>query len=278
MSKRNSNQNNTNTNETPKGKLKDWKKIKPIFNFLKPYKTTLFIGFVFLLLSTFTSLLVPILSGKFLDVATGKKDALFTSITQVSILFGLVLITQAILSFFRILLFAKVSENAMADVRKALYSKILTLPIGFFEQRRVGELNSRISSDVSQLQDTLSFSVAEFIRQILTILIGTIYLFIQSTQLTLFMVATFPVLIIVAIVFGKSIRKMSKQTQDELANANIIVEETLQAIAMVKSFTNERFEVNRYRSSLDKVVAVALHGANFRGAFISFISCENIHL
>src|SRR5258708_31054312 len=84
------------------------------------------------------------------------------------------------------------------------------------------------------------------------------------------MLLTFPVLVLTALFFGKFIRKLSKKTQDQLAGANVIVEETLQSIAVVKSFTNELFEVLRYRKSLTEVVNTAIRAARFRGLFISF--------
>lgn len=261
--------NNTTTINT-KNK-KSWTQLKPIFAFVMPYKWKMIIGMVFLSFSIFTSLIIPVLSGKFLDVAIGKTDAIFGSIAQVGFWFAVVLIIQAFFSFFRIFLFSQVSEKAMADIQTALYAKILTLPFTFFEQRRVGELTSRLNADVSQLQNTLSFNLAEFIRQILTIIVGTTYLFIQSTQLTIFMVMIFPVLIILAIIFGKYIRKMAKKTQDELASANVIVEETFQSIQVVKSFTNEKWETNRYQTRLNNVVSQALKVAVFRGFFTSFV-------
>jgi ABC-type multidrug transport system fused ATPase/permease subunit len=85
------------------------------------------------------------------------------------------------------------------------------------------------------------------------------------------MLSTFPFLVVAAIVFGKFIRKNSKKVQDELAQTNIIVEETLQSVNVVKAFTNERLEVNRYDTSIQRVVDYALKAATFRGGFISFI-------
>ncbi len=250
---------------------KDWQKIKKIFSFAYPYRLYLIIGMFFLVVSTITSLTIPILSGKFLDVATGKQTILFKNIADVAVIFAVVLTVQAFLSFFRIYLFSQASERAMSDIRLAVYNKILHLPITFFEQKRVGDLNSRLTSDVSQLQDALSFNMAEFFRQIMTILIGTTYLFVQSTRLTLVMICTFPVLMIVAIFFGKYIRKLAKKSQDSLAEANIIVEETFQAIHTVKSFANESLEIGRYQKSLNVVTQSAVKVATYRGFFVSFV-------
>lgn len=239
-----------------------------IFRFVVPYKWTFIIGMAFLLLSNLTTLSFPLLIGEMTKVIEGKSTY---KINEVTLFFFAVLIVQAVLSFFRIYTFAQVSEKAMRDVRQTLYAKIITLPIFHFEKRRVGELMSRITSDITQLQDVLSITLAEFFRQVFTLVGGVALITYISWKLTLFMLATFPVLVISAIVFGKFIRKISKKAQDELANTNIIVEETLTSIQAVKAFTNEKYEVDRYTNSLNKVVGEALKAATLRGGFVSFV-------
>ncbi|WP_375444120.1 ABC transporter ATP-binding protein [uncultured Fibrella sp.] len=239
-----------------------------LFSFVKPYRMQYVVGFVFLLLSTATTLSFSLIIREVTNVLDGKSG--FT-LNQIILFFIIVLIGQAVFSFFRIYFFAQVSERSMADIRRAVYNRMVTLPIPFFEQRRVGELTSRLSSDVSQLQDVLSLTLAEFFRQIATLLFGTVAILYLSWKLTLFMLATFPLLIVAAMFFGRFIRKMSKQAQDELANASVIVEETLQAINVVKAFTNERYEAQRYGSALSRVVGIALRSAKYRGAFVSFV-------
>lgn len=239
-----------------------------IFRFVKPYRTYFALGFLFLILSTATTLSFGKLIGEITSVIEGKSPY---SLNQVVSFFVIILVVQAVFSFFRIYFFAQVSERSMADVRRTVYGKIITLPVYFFEQRRVGELTSRISSDVTQLQDVLSITLAEFFRQIATLTVGTAIIFYLSWKLTFFMLATFPVMIIAAIFFGNFIRKLSKKAQDELANANVVVEETLQSVNVVKAFTNERLEIKRYASALQKVVNNSLRAAQFRGIFVSFI-------
>ena len=239
-----------------------------IYKFILPYKWTFIAGMFFLFFSNLTTLSFPLLIGEMTKVMEGKSQ--FT-INQVTIFFFSILVIQAVLSFFRIYTFAQVSEKAMKDVRQHLYTKIITLPIFQFEKRRVGEMMSRITSDITQLQDVLSITLAEFFRQIFTLIGGIALITYISWKLTLFMLATFPVLVIAALVFGRYIRKVSKKSQDELASTNIIVEETFQSIQAVKSFTNEKWEVNRYTQSLNLVVEQALKAATFRGGFVSFI-------
>ncbi|MEM6630850.1 MAG: ABC transporter transmembrane domain-containing protein [Bacteroidota bacterium] len=194
-----------------------------------------------------------------------------SDINQVALALVVVLALQGLFSFLRIYLFAQVSERGMADIRSSLYQKIITLPMEFFEQKRVGELTSRISSDVTQLQDMLSYTLAEFLRQILTLLIGIVLISWVSSKLTLFMLASFPLLVIAAMIFGRFIRKLSKKAQDELATSNTLVEESFQAIRVVKAFTNEWKESIAYRKSLKAVVKTALKAATYRGFFVSFI-------
>ncbi|MFD1142506.1 ABC transporter ATP-binding protein [Larkinella insperata] len=240
-----------------------------LFRFIKPYRGYFIVGLVFLLLSSATTLVFPKLLGDILKVVENNLAA--GSLNQLTLLLFGLLVVQSAFSFARVYLFAQVSERAMADVRRAVYKKIITLPVFFFEQRRVGELTSRISSDVTQLQDVLSTTLAEFLRQIITLFAGVVLISFTSLKLTGFMLATVPVVILAAIFFGKFIRKLSRKAQDELAQANVVVEETLQSVNVVKAFTNEPYEVRRYSTALDKVVQNSLRVANFRGGFVSFI-------
>ncbi|UTA68363.1 ABC transporter ATP-binding protein [Emticicia sp. 21SJ11W-3] len=274
-----------------------FRKALKVFRFTLPYKWTFAIGFIFLVLSQLTSMSIPLLMGQMVGAIVSPEKAAsipnsnpignasilgdklqnvfhaapeFT-LNEVTFLFVVLLILQAGFSFLRVYTFTRVSEQSMRDLRKELYAKIITLPVTFFEKSRVGELMSRITSDVTQLQDVLSTTLAELFRQIFTLVGGVLLITLISGKLTLFMLSTFPFLVVAAIIFGRFIRKNSKIVQDELAKTNIIVEETLQSVNVVKAFTNERLEVARYTSSIQKVVEYALKAATFRGGFISFI-------
>lgn len=248
-----------------------FRKFIQIFSYTRPYQVYFWIGTIFLVISTLTTLTFPTLSGKIADVASGEKDWILKSVNQVALVFFGILLLQSMASFFRVYLFANVTERTMADLRSGLYNKIITLPISFFEKNRVGDLISRINTDISQLESMLSFGLAELFRQIAVLLIGVSILLFRYTELALVMLATFPVMIIVAILFGRFIRKLSKKAQEELAQANTIVEETFQAIQVVKVFTNEFLEQKRYRGKIDSLVKIALKTSVFRGFFVSFL-------
>jgi ABC transporter fused permease/ATP-binding protein len=245
-------------------------KLGGIFRYLMPYRLAFFSGLVFLLFSALTLLSFPFVAGKLIDIAQGGSWIVDDVNSIAWMLIG-ILAVQSIFSFFRVWLFALVSEQSMRDIRKDLYSRLVRLPMSFFDKRRTGELLSRITSDVSQLQETFSTTLAELFRQVITLVAGVGFLLYNTPKLTLFMLGSFPVLVLIAMVFGRFIRTLSKKTQDELAAANVIVEETLQSISTVKSFVGEAYESARYGKSLNTVVGVALTAAKYRGAFISFI-------
>lgn len=247
------------------------KRLLGIFRFALPYKWLFAGGLIALGLSSFTLLSFPYFAGKLLDIATGKSGGTFNSLEEVAVVLVLILLVQGIFSFIRVYTFSVVSEKTLADLRAKLYAKMVWLPMKFFDRRRVGELTSRITSDVIALQETFTTTLAELLRQLITLIAGIVLIFFLAPRLTVFMLATLPVLVLLALVFGKFIRRLSRNTQDRLAAVNVIAEESLQGIAMVKAFTNEAVEILRYKKSLQEVVQVAIRSARYRGLFISFV-------
>lgn len=241
-----------------------------IFRFIRPYRWSFILGMVLLGASSLVFMVFPGAAGEMANVASGKPKFNFT-LQEYGLFFLILLIVQGVFSYFRTVLFAIVSEKGMADVRKELYRKLITQDITFFEKRRIGELTSRITTDVEQLQNAFSITLAEFIRQIVILVSGVAIIAWLTPRLSLIMLLTFPVVVVVALVFGRYIRQMARKRQDELANTNIVVEETLQSFSVVKAFTNELFELMRYATSVDKVVSISLRFARTRGLFFIFI-------
>jgi ABC-type multidrug transport system fused ATPase/permease subunit len=193
------------------------------------------------------------------------------NLTEVGWLILIVLTVQAALSFGRVVLFAKMTEDMMLAMRNDAFEAIVSMPMKFFDTRRVGDLNSRVSADITSIQDVFTTTLAELLRQLIIIVGGILALLYFSVTLTLLMLATLPVMIIAAILFGRFIRKLSKRTQDQVAESNTIVQETLTGIISVKSFANEAWEVVRYLNSIKDIRSLAMRGAIWRGAFASFI-------
>jgi ABC-type multidrug transport system fused ATPase/permease subunit len=268
---------NTTTEPTNKGekeKIKfdrmSWQKGKQILSFLSPYKWHFIFGLLFLAIGSSVFMVLPMAAGELINIVDGK-GRYGIGLTEVGFILIGVLVVQGISSYLRVWLFTQISEGGLAAIRKKLYEKLITQRIEYLEQHRIGELTSRSSGDVQQLQDTISITIAEFIRQIIVLVAGLTIIVFTAPRLTLLMLATFPVVIVIALVFGRYIRRLSKQRQDELAKTNVILEETLQAVTMVKAFGNEKFETSRYNKALDTVVAISMRFARIRGLFIVFI-------
>ncbi len=267
----------SNSEDSNTGKDRfNFRKSTKVFAYIKPYKWSFALGFFFLILSSLTAMLFPYFLGQLIGYEGNStselaEKALFTSVDSIIIALLVVFTSQAIFSFFRILLFTKVTENALMDMRRAAFSKLITAPLTFFNQNKVGELTSRIAADISQLQTTFTTTLAEFIRQVITILVGIAALVWLSPKLSLTMLSVIPVVAILGVVFGRYIRKLSKQTQDAAATSNSILEEALQGIQNVKAFTNELFEIGRFGKAAAEIRRLAVKGAIWRGLFVSFI-------
>jgi len=261
--------------ELPKAKLtrQTLKNVSKLLSYVRPYRGKFIAALFFLFLSSLVGLAFPSFLGGLIDAAQGKHTNKFlpATVQGIGLLALIVLFSQAFISFFRILWFVQIAERSLADIRRDTYFKLITLPMDFFANRRVGELNSRISADLSQIQDTLTTTLAEIIRQLVLLVGGITFLAIVSIKLTLSLLVVLPVLVVTAVLFGRFIRKISRQAQDKLAESNTIVEETLQGIANVKAFVNEAYESSRYGKNIREVANIAIRGAKYRGLFASFI-------
>lgn len=274
----------------PKGKKKERiklskesvQKAKKIFSYLKPYRAYFLLGWVFLIISSSAGLLFPYLLGQLLgsdlpsETANPSNQDLMQglnlkNINSVALLLLVLLIIQSVASFFRVVIFTKVTERTMRDIRKDAFDKLIYMPMDFFNKNKVGELTSRIAADITLIQDTLRTTVAELFRQIIIIIGSIIFITIVSWRLALIMLATVPVMALIAVIFGRFIRKLSKKAQDHSATSNSIIEESLMGITNVKTFTNELFMIAKYRESIETIKKLNIKSGNWRGLFISFI-------
>ncbi|MFV8372087.1 ABC transporter ATP-binding protein [Flavobacterium sp. LB2P74] len=257
-------------NDLPKSKItaSSLQKATVIFQYAGNHRWKFYVGLIFLLFTGATALAFPKLMGMLIDCVKNKDNS------QANMIAGgliVILFLQSIFSFFRLYLFVNFTENTLANLRLSLYSNLVKLPMSFFSQKRVGELNSRISSDITQIQDTLTSTIAEFLRQFILIIGGVLLLANESIKLTLLMLSVVPLVAVAAVIFGRFIRKYSKNVQDKVAESQVIVEETMQGISIVKAFANEWYEIARYNGKIKEVVTIAIKGGKYRGYFASFI-------
>jgi ABC-type multidrug transport system fused ATPase/permease subunit len=256
------------------------RKARGIFAFLKPYRGIFMIGWIFLILSTSVGLVFPFMMGQLLGSGSASQPASMEesvqlinlqNINDVALSLFILFIAQAVFSYFRVVIFTNVTENTLRDIRKAAFSRLIYMPMDFFNKNKVGELSSRISSDITQIQETLKTTIAEFFRQIVIVIGGIAFIFVFSWKLALIMLGTVPVMAVLAVFFGRFIRRLSKEAQDQAATSNSIIEESLMGIANVKSFTNEVFLLNKYGKAIEEIRNLNVKSGVWRGLFVSFI-------
>lgn len=247
-----------------------------LLRFVRPFRARFSAAVAASMISMSFGLAFPWLVGRLLDASFPSLKAVrvapwMADVDTVALVLVATLACQATLTFFSSYSFNRVGESAVVGLRLELYERLLALPMKFFGERRVGELASRLSNDLAQIQDTLTFIFAAAIRQSMMLVGGVAMIALTSGRLALVMISSFPVLILFAVFFGRRIRRLSRAAQDQLAESATIIEETLQGIANVKAFTNEQYEVRRYRSALDAFLAQIVRSAKYRAGLIAFI-------
>ena len=246
---------------TPTGPL-NWRRL---FGYLAPYKARLVLILVALLLASASTLAFPLVIVGLLNSVLTQGD-----VSQLNLLAaGLValFLFQSAVTFIQSYNLTYVGERIVLDVRTALYTRLQELSLDFYANRRVGELISRISSDVTQLRSVLTNNITQLLSQFVTLVGSIIIVFTLNPRLTAFTLVLVPLIAVVAIVFGRSFRGLSTEVQDGLANATVTVEESLQGIRAVKSFVREEYEVERYNQAMNSTFAVTMRLAVFRSAF-----------
>lgn len=209
------------------------------------------------------------LAGEGLGGATGPEW--MASLQEKCGFLAAIVAAQAFIAFWRILLFAKASEGALAALRKDTFSKIIRLPMGILNARRVGELASRLANDVEAMRETLVVTIPMLIRHTVMLSICLVLILKMSVKLSLFMVGTIPVVIVLIAIFGSRIRKLTRKAQDNLAATQVVVDESLQSIVSVKAFRNEAYEIARYEKNLGEYLRTVIRAAAPRASFIAFI-------
>jgi ATP-binding cassette, subfamily B, bacterial MsbA len=222
-----------------------------LLRYVRPYLLWLSLGIVTTLISAGLSLIFPKLFGNLIDASflktgtgTGPLDRIVLLLLGI---FALVAVLTALQSF----LIARVGVRVIADLRRAVFTHLLTLSPRFFASRRTGELTSRLTSDVSTVQGVVSSALSQLLSQAVTLIGAVTLMILTSFQLSLFTLALIPVIIATAFVIGFRIRKAAREVQDRVAAANASAEEAISGVRVVQSFTAEGLEVGRYTDAVE---------------------------
>lgn len=262
--------------EKPKFNRDAYRRARRIFAYMRPYRGRYIFGMVLLFLTSVVFLVFTLLIRYLVD-STGIQENV-----EVEVPFGLelndiglallgLLVFQAVVSYARVYLFIWVTEHTLADVRKAVFRNLISLPMTFFAENSSGELNSRMASDITQIQDAFTTTLSEIIRQSLIIIGSIVVLFALSPKLTFTLLGVVPVMAVAAVIFGRRIRTLSRGVQDQVAKSTNIVSEVVTGIINVKAFTNEHLENKRFGTAVDEIRKFGIKLGVWRGIFAAFI-------
>lgn len=264
--------------DMPKAKLnaENFKKGARLFDYLGKQKWTFAIGLIFLVLSAGVGLLFPMMSGKMFGMlgASDKTQMIenLKKLDNIGFTLLLILVVQGFFSFGRVFMFTRVTESLLESLRNKAFERLIKKPMSFFSKNQSGELSSRLATDLNVISEAFTMNIAEVIRQSI-VGIGGLIIIMTSTNFAVskWFLIIIPPLSVLAILFARKIRNYSKQFQDKIADANVIVSESITGITNVKSFTNEAYEINRYEKQTSDIKRFGLLYGTFRGAFFAFV-------
>jgi subfamily B ATP-binding cassette protein MsbA len=248
-----------------------------LFAYLKPYQGRMAFAILALLISSGFGLAFPLVIVRLLDSVTKANN--YGLLNTLALLLVGIFLVQAAFSALQSYLLAYIGEHIVYDLRNSLYSHLQKLSLGFYAVRRVGDVISRLSSDVTQMRTMLTTNLTSLLSQVLTLIGSIVIVLTLNARFTLFILALVPVLILVAFSFGRHIQKGSTRVQDQLADSTIVAEEGLQGIRVVKSFGREACETQRYDTALEKTFRASLQMAGYNalfGALMMFLGFGSI--
>ena len=245
-------------------KAVNWRRL---FGYLQPYRWRMALAILALLFTSGLGLAFPLVIVRLLESVTQAKS--YGSLNGLALLLVGLFLVQAAFAFVQSYLLTYIGERIVYDLRTSLYNHLQQLSLDFYAVRRVGEIVSRLSSDVTQMRTMLTTNITQLLSQIVTLIGAIVIVLTLNANLTLFILALIPVVVLVAFVFGGRIQKASTGVQDRLADATVVAEEGLQGVRVVKSFGRETYETQRYQAAMEKTFQSALRMAVYNSMFSS---------
>ncbi len=252
-----------------KRRLVSPKPLGRLFPLLRPYLWRLVVAAVCLVLAALAGLAFPKVVGWLLDAAFSERSA--ARLDRIALGLLAIFAAQGVMNYVQVYLLSSTAERVIARLREALVAHLMRLSPGFFTEQRTGELTSRITSDLSALQSLLNTWISEGARQIIFLVGGVALLTLTDPRLTLTTLAVAPVIVAVALVFGRMLRRASAGVQDRVAEATGMADEAFAQIRTVQSFVREDVEIERYRGLLDTVIIAAVARARMRATFFGVV-------
>jgi ATP-binding cassette, subfamily B, bacterial MsbA len=241
-----------------------------LFGYLRPHLGLFAVAVVALVIGTVAGLLLPLVIGGFVGEVVSAGDA--GGLDQLVLVLAALTLVLAATTFTQTWALGVMGERIVARLRAQVFDRLVSLELDFYVRRRVGELISRLSSDVTQVRTMLTQTLTSLLSSLLSLVGAIVILFLLSPTLLLVILALAPALVIVAMVFARPLRRLSTQVQDAIAASTTTAEEALSGIRVVKSFGRERWERHRYDQELRGVVGTATRLVTARGLFAAMMT------
>jgi ATP-binding cassette, subfamily B, bacterial MsbA len=251
-------------------RLRSIDQLKNLFQFVKPYRIRLGVALLFIALGSLLGLAGPY-TLQFLVDAVFIEGSL-QLLNQIALILVAIFLAQSFTYFIRGYLLSYIGERVMADLRLRLFQHLQTLSLSFYNERRTGELVSRLTNDVSTVRSVVTSDISTALSQFLTFIGAFILIVITNWRLTLFMFALVPLVMLFAIIYGRRLRSLSRSVQDQLANATTVLEESIAGVRVVQSFSREPYEMSRFRESIERTFALAMQRIRLSASFGPIIS------
>jgi ATP-binding cassette, subfamily B, bacterial len=229
--------------------------LRELWPFVKPHRALAIGWLVFLGLSSGASLVLPMAFRHIIDQGFGHSSQAVINETFIA-LFGVALVL-AIATAARYFCITLLSERALASLRQKLYAQVIRLDVSFFERSRVGELLSRLSADTEVVQALIGSGVSVALRSAVMLIGAAVAMVWTAPSLAGLTALVIPAVMLPILVFGRRVQKLSRASQDRLADAAAIANETLNASTAVKAYAREDIESTRYGSAIMRALATA---------------------
>ncbi|MDB5082164.1 MAG: msbA [Chloroflexi bacterium] len=241
-----------------------------LLGFSLPYWYLLAGAALAMLVGTFTGLALPAVAGVLIDNVFVKADS--TGLNNATLFLIGAFSLQALAIFIQNFLLTYTGERVVTNLRIRLYTHLQKLPLGFFNERRTGDLISRLTNDVSQVQSAVTSNLISLASSLVTLVGGVVIIVTRDWRLTLLILAVIPVLTFFAIIIGLRLKRLSQAVSTELGEATNTLEETLSNEKTVKAFTREDYEVNRYSGRVENVFRLAVRRARLQSSFMALMT------
>jgi subfamily B ATP-binding cassette protein MsbA len=271
----------------------NWRRL---FGYVRPYRRRLALAILCLFLSSLIGLMIPLVAGLLVDAISGQttpgRSTVFGFVNDfyanvlkrnapsfrggvlnwvAAVMLG-VFVLQAVFNFVQSYLLSFVGERVMADLRVQTYEHIQRMSLRFFNDRHVGEITSRVTNDVTTIQNVTTFNIATFLQNLVTFVGALAFMFYLNIQLSLLTMIVVPGMLLAGIFFGRRIRGISTEVQDRMATATAVLEETISGIRVVQSFAREPYEIKRFRQAIEDAFRTSMRRTRVRSTFLPIVS------